>query len=229
MLTKKRSIHNIKFRCNVLKFALRIAPENIRIVVPAWNVKERVENTFNRCNECIKAVERLMDIDQAEAERIRATKTLGEWKYRAIISVIDQLMSEEPNSIIRYWLAIALGDIGGNAAIKVLIRAMGDEDPFARLGATDALEEALKKLGRRARKRALKKVINCVYLDNRLRRISAVNVLCNIGKEDPQIESLLAQLRSDPDKRVQSTLNIYWKEHLYNESRIYSSNKMEVK
>ena len=53
--------------------------------------------------------------------------------------------------------------------LKALLRAMGDEDPYVRLGVTDALEKQ--------EKRVLKKVIKHANSDNPLIRQSVVKVL----------------------------------------------------
>lgn len=75
---------------------------------------------------------------------------------------------------------------------------MGEKDPYARLGVTDALEKQVKKQG----SRVLKKVIKSAYSENSIVRLSAATVLRNIGKNNPQAESVLAELKNDPDKQV---------------------------
>lgn len=107
--------------------------------------------------------------------------------------------NELGNADVRHWIATAMGEIGGTNAIKALCRAMGEEDLFARLGITAAL--ALQG------NRALKEVIKFSSSNNPLVRLSVATVLVSIGKDNRRVESVLAQLKNDSDKRVRDVAN----------------------
>ena len=184
----------IEFVCGILKYFGRFAPDKIKMIIE-YNLKERTERSslWRYCD----IVEKLSDIDRDT--RILATKILAERKKRIINPLLNRKLSEEPDPFVRFWIAI--GEIGGRYAVKALCRAMGDEDRYACQGVTDALE----KQGRRS----LKEVIKYANSDNPFIRQSVAKVLCNIGRDDPYIREVLAQLRRDPDERVQNMLDIY--------------------
>lgn len=125
--------------------------------------------------------------------------------WSVAIADLDWCMSnfnEPGNADVRHWIATAMGEIGGTNAIKALCRAMGEEDIFARLGVTDALV--------RQGTRAIKEVVKFSSSDAPLVRLSVATVLVSIGKDNRRAESVLAQLKNDPDKCVRDVANDYW-------------------
>lgn len=76
-------------------------------------------------------------------ERNQAARQFGALKNPAAISILDSRWSEEPDATVRYWLANALGEIGGEQAIAALHRIKANElNAFAQLGIDEALEAA---------------------------------------------------------------------------------------
>lgn len=186
----------IEFVCGILKFFGRFAPDKLKLILE-YNVKERTERSslWRYCD----IVEKLSDIDRDT--RILATKILAERKKRIITPLLNRKLSEEPDPVVRFGIATAIGEIRGRYAVKALIRAMGDENLYVRKGVTDALE----KQGRRV----LKEVIKYANSDNPFIRQSVAKVLCNIGRDDSHVRLVLAKLRRDPDEGVQNMLSIY--------------------
>lgn len=122
--------------------------------------------------------------------------------WSAAIADLEQCIyrfNEYDDADVRYCIATAIGEIGGTNAIDVLCRNMGEKNPFARLGVTDALA----KQG----PRAIKTVIKYVSSSDPLVRLSAVVVLVSIEKDDHEVKSALVQLKNDSDKRVRDVAN----------------------
>ena len=51
--------------------------------------------------------------------RIKATKVFAKWKKRMTICILDRRMSKEPDPVVRYWIATAIGVIGGRYAKSI--------------------------------------------------------------------------------------------------------------
>ena len=81
-------------------------------------------------------------------ERIKTSEELGDLKnFLALGCLKNRLLSEESDPEVRYWLAIAIGEIGGKKAVNILAQAIEQEkDPFARLGIIDGMIEAFESL-----------------------------------------------------------------------------------
>lgn len=79
-------------------------------------------------------------------ERIKAAKWLGVARKRSAIPKLSQRLAEEVDPEARYWIALALGDIGGEEAKCALFdfaEKLGNNmDAFAQLAINDALVTA---------------------------------------------------------------------------------------
>lgn len=74
-------------------------------------------------------------------ERNQAARQLGALKNPAAISILESRWSQEPDPTVRYWLALALGEISGELAIAALHRIKTNEsNQFALSGVDEALE-----------------------------------------------------------------------------------------
>lgn len=159
---------------------------------------------FNFHNIRIKdALDRLIRLPNYKGnEPLRKIDKLIKWRvWPVIIAYLEWLRFNVPDPVEKHNIAILIGDFGGNNA---LIRAMEEEDRYARLGVTDALEKQVKKQGNRV----LKKVIKSAYSENSIVRLSAATVLRNIGKNNPEAESVVAELKNDPDNQVRCAANM---------------------
>lgn len=79
-------------------------------------------------------------------ERTLAAKQLGGLKDQAVILILEKRWPQEPDGTVRHWLALAIGEIGGQTAIEALHRVRKNEsDVFALMGIDDALREATEK------------------------------------------------------------------------------------
>jgi hypothetical protein len=76
-------------------------------------------------------------------ERNQAARQLGALKNDAARSILEQRWSQEDDPTVRYWLAIALSEIGGEEAIAAIHRVKTNEsNKVALLGIDEALETA---------------------------------------------------------------------------------------
>lgn len=72
--------------------------------------------------------------------RSEAARQLGYLREPAAISIIRKRWLKEPDPTVRYWLAIALGDIGGEQGADALRSIMmAEKDPWAQGGIEEAL------------------------------------------------------------------------------------------
>ena len=133
-------------------------------------------------------------------ERIEAAQALARLGNRFTVPVVGQRRSTDHDPNARYWLAIALGKIGGEEAIAALGEAMGDLDLFANLGVTDALIL----LG----KETLGVVLEAARSDDPIRRRAAAQVLTHMDEKAPRVSAALVELKNDPDERVRSIVQL---------------------
>jgi hypothetical protein len=77
----------------------------------------------------------------SDSKRLQAAKELTAVPQKHLTSLLIQRSSADPNGSVRYWLNRALGKVPSAAAIRTLRKNLNDPEPFARLGAEDALEE----------------------------------------------------------------------------------------
>jgi len=78
-------------------------------------------------------------------ERNQAARQLGALKNPEAIAILESRWPQELDATVRYWLAIALGEIGGERAIAALRHIkmhMNESDRFALLGIEEALQAA---------------------------------------------------------------------------------------
>jgi HEAT repeat protein len=74
--------------------------------------------------------------------RIEAAKQLCVLKEISTLDALKERFILEPNEYVRYWIAYALGKVGGEAAYEMLEEAQAREkNPFAQQGIQDALDE----------------------------------------------------------------------------------------
>jgi HEAT repeats len=79
--------------------------------------------------------------DGGAEKRSGAARQLGYLKDAAAVPILAARWPLEPDPTVRYWLAIALGWIGGDAAADVLARLrQEEEDRFALKGIDEALK-----------------------------------------------------------------------------------------
>lgn len=135
---------------------------------------------------------RLLDDDRGE--RIESAQALADLKDRFTVPVITRRRTADYDPEVRYWLAIALGEVGGEEAVLALREAMAEPDPRANQGVTDALT----RLG----KEALWVVLNAAHSPDPIVRRGAAQVLVDTREQDARIQAALARLKNDPDKRV---------------------------
>lgn len=91
--------------------------------------------------------QRVADLVASDAEsRKTAAQALGEEDNPFTVPILRRCLcssNREPNGDVRYWLAIALGEIGTEDACAALRAALDREkDPFALLGIEEGLNRA---------------------------------------------------------------------------------------
>lgn len=165
--------------------------------------------TYNHNIRLKDALDRLIRLLNYKGnEPLRKIDKLIKWRiWPVIIAYLEWLRFNELDTEEKYNIAILIGDFGG---IDALIRAMGEEDPNARLGVTDALEKLIEKQGNRV----LKKMTKSADSENPIVRLSVATVLSNIRTNHPEVirnnpkaELVLTKLKNDQDSRVRCAAN----------------------
>ncbi len=88
-----------------------------------------------------------------DADHIQAAKTLGRLGEPGAIPLLEAQLLKQPNPTVGYWLAVAIGEIGGDDAKDALDRIRQqlisqDVDPYTLLGIEDAKKLAEAKINR---------------------------------------------------------------------------------
>jgi len=112
--------------------------------------------------------------------RIRASKMLGKLGDNSQIPNLSEHLSpsKEVDPRVRHFAALAIGQIGGETAIKELIEYIGERDIYVRLGVITALEnQGLSVLDR---------MIVYTHSDNPIIKKSARSVISNLAKKHPK-------------------------------------------
>lgn len=89
---------------------------------------------------------------EKDADQIQAASTLGRLGEPGAISLLEAQLLEQQNPDIGYWLAVAIGEIGGSEAKEALDRIQQQlisrgADPYTLLGIEDAQKLAETKTG----------------------------------------------------------------------------------
>lgn len=77
----------------------------------------------------------------SDRKRMQAAKQLTSTPHRHLTALLINRSTTEPNATVRHWINRALGKVGSAAAKETLLKNINDLNPFARLGAEDALKE----------------------------------------------------------------------------------------
>jgi len=80
-------------------------------------------------------------LSRSDSKRLQTAQKLTLIPQKHLTPLLIHRSSEDSNASVRYWLNRALGKIGSAPAMEALRRNCDDPEPFARLGAEDALEE----------------------------------------------------------------------------------------
>lgn len=154
--------------------------------------------------EKITRFQRLLSILQysnVEQQQMRAAKALAKLGDTAAVPHLTQVLLQEKNPLVRGLCAVALGGIGTRKGIDALISAMEDTDNWVRLMVTDALESQCRE--------AFTFVIQAAESANPIVRAGAVKVLCNTGRGNSDIMTVIRRLRTDSTREVQCALKMY--------------------
>jgi hypothetical protein len=96
--------------------------------------------TDSRGSEFLTSVAPFKLADGGSNARGQTARQLGYLKDLAAIPILEQRWPMEVDPTVRYWLAIAIGEIGGEQAHKTLCRLkQTEQDRFARSGLNEAL------------------------------------------------------------------------------------------
>jgi len=80
-------------------------------------------------------------LSRSDRKRLQAAQKLTATPQPHLSSLLIHRSSVDPNATVRHWLNRALGKMRLKVAIEALRKNLNDPEPFARLGAEDALEE----------------------------------------------------------------------------------------
>jgi hypothetical protein len=126
---------------------LPINAQQITTAITTWsNQRKAFVNVVEGIRWAILRPVILADLeDKDEAARFAAAQALAAFKYPGTVPVIMSRLEIEPAPSIRYWLAYALGLIGGELAREALLNAkVKEKDEFAKKGIAAGLEELAK-------------------------------------------------------------------------------------
>jgi hypothetical protein len=103
----------------------------------------RIQTDFPLCKFCIEITEWEAMLSSPNGnERIEAAKQLCAFKENSTLPTLEKRLLREQNEYVRYWIAYALGKIGGDKAYKILKEAQSRErHPYALQGIQDAMDE----------------------------------------------------------------------------------------
>jgi hypothetical protein len=93
-------------------------------------------NVFPSSNEVVRSL-----LSRSDNKRLQTAQQLTLVPQKHLTLLLIHRSQEDSNTSVRYWLNRALGKIGSARAIEALRRNRDDPEPFARLGAEDALKE----------------------------------------------------------------------------------------
>ena len=80
-------------------------------------------------------------VNGSHRKRLRVARELARIAQRSFSTVLVERSMGDPDPTIRHWINRALGRIGSSEALEALRFNVDDPDPFAALGAEDALKE----------------------------------------------------------------------------------------
>jgi hypothetical protein len=80
-------------------------------------------------------------LSTSDTQRLQAARELTGTPQRHLTTLLVQRSTADRNASVRHWINRALGKVPSATAIHALRQNLDDPDPFARLGAEDALEE----------------------------------------------------------------------------------------
>jgi hypothetical protein len=106
-------------------------------------ITHRTQTNSPFCQHCLELTrwETVLSSPNGD-ERIEAAKQLCALKEISTLPILEQRLAREHNEYVRYWIAFALGKIGGDKAYKILKKAQSREkSQFAQQGIQDALNE----------------------------------------------------------------------------------------
>lgn len=106
-------------------------------------VTHRIQEDSPLCQPCLELIKWESVLSSPNGnERVEAAKQLCALKEISTLPTLEQRLALEQNEYVRYWIAYALGKIGGDKAYKILKEAQSRERrPYALRGIQDALDE----------------------------------------------------------------------------------------
>ncbi len=144
-------------------------------------------------------------------KRIKVSERLGNSKNPLVLgSLKNRLLSDEPNPIVKHWLALAIGEVGGMKAVKILEQAMGEIDPFAGLGVINGMIDVFESLDEKVLSQALNILSEVINSNNPVKCICAVKILVQLKRKSNRIDSILRNLINDPDVNIRGIVKKYF-------------------
>lgn len=144
-------------------------------------------------------------------ERIKASEKLRELKNPITLGPLkNRFLSKEFDPTVKYWLAMAIGEIDGTKSLEILSQAMAEEDPYARLGVCESMSVVYNSLDEKEFSQALNILFEAINSKNQFKRLCAIKILIGIKRKSEKLESIICSLTNDPDKNIRTIV----KEHL---------------
>ncbi len=186
--------------CDIPDFLRNICYADFRNSLYFDAALKRLTEGIKRSAKVRQLCDELKDSDPEK--RIETAKRLGELKEPLALGPLKSRLLLDTTGKVKYWLATAIGEIGGRKAVDILAQAMEESDPFAQLGIIEGMVDVLKGLDGEVFAQALNILFGAIHSDNPIKRSCAIKILVCLKQKSDQIEPMISKLINDPDNNI---------------------------
>lgn len=137
-------------------------------------------------------------------QRSKIAENLCELKNPLALGPLkNRLLCNEFDGTVKYWIALAIGEIGGKEAVTVLQHAMREEDLMAGLGVIQGMTNAFESLSEKEFNQSITILYEAIDSVNPTERICAVRILVCLCQQREKLKFMLSKLINDSDENIQ--------------------------